>query len=582
MKKVASLLLSCLIAANLFTVSPANVFATEKTQPTTSAEEKDKEKDKEEQDKDDKNKEEKDQKDKEEKDKEEKDKDKDKDKDKEEDKEKDKDKDKETSTGAITIRISDDISSFYVNKYDGKDKLLLKNLLFEPLISTNVNNQPTPGIIQKWEGNAKGNKYTLYLDEKAKWSDGTPITSKDVKYTLESIRDDKDQKGFQYLLKDIESVDVDGDYKAVINLKNSRYTFMYRFADLSLRVRNPKDSSDEITIGSDGKIEAITSGAFVIDSIEPGEKIVLKPNKEYGKEKPKASEIHLVVVPDHDIALDKFLNKEIDVYPDFADWQLKDIDNLSEYKYYSNNTLTSEVLIYNNGDSKFSDPNVRLGLSLLIDRQKINEEYFSGFQKVTEGFLLSDVDFGNDENYKVPDVNIEEGKKLLEKSGLKKDSDGYYLKGVEVITGEEYPHLEFAQAVVDQWNEAGVEATLKTVTDKEWENAISDGKYMVTVYAPYAGVDPYETDFLMYSGMDSNYARYSNKNLDGILDKAISTIKTDERKRYYKDAQEIISKEIPFFPLMRISNFVIYQSNVKGLPGEEAGSSLFDYSKVHK
>src|SRR6516162_9483018 len=69
--------------------------------------------------------------------------------------------------------------------------LLVEALLFRPLLGIDADRKPSPGLARSWTVSPDGLIYELHLDPDATWDDGSPVTSDDVRFTIERIRDPK-------------------------------------------------------------------------------------------------------------------------------------------------------------------------------------------------------------------------------------------------------------------------------------------------------------------------------------------------------------------------------------------------------
>jgi peptide/nickel transport system substrate-binding protein len=69
--------------------------------------------------------------------------------------------------------------------------LLVEAFLFRPLLGIDADRKPAPGLAKSWSISPDGLTYELHLDPDATWDDGPPVTSDDVRFTIERIRDPK-------------------------------------------------------------------------------------------------------------------------------------------------------------------------------------------------------------------------------------------------------------------------------------------------------------------------------------------------------------------------------------------------------
>jgi peptide/nickel transport system substrate-binding protein len=72
-----------------------------------------------------------------------------------------------------------------------ENALLVEALLYRPLVGIDADRKPSPGLARSWTVSPDGLIYEFHLDPDASWDDGSPVTSDDVRFTIERIRDPK-------------------------------------------------------------------------------------------------------------------------------------------------------------------------------------------------------------------------------------------------------------------------------------------------------------------------------------------------------------------------------------------------------
>ena len=106
---------------------------------------------------------------------------------------------------------------------------LAQGAFYEPLIVTPAGGSKTlPWLARSWEWSNGNKTLTLNLARNAKWSDGKPLTSTDVVYSLTAGRQDKamDRIGLVGAGNNIASIRAKGAYKVVIKLKTPDSQFI--------------------------------------------------------------------------------------------------------------------------------------------------------------------------------------------------------------------------------------------------------------------------------------------------------------------------------------------------------------------
>ncbi|MEM3704209.1 MAG: ABC transporter substrate-binding protein, partial [Candidatus Bathyarchaeia archaeon] len=80
-------------------------------------------------------------------------------------------------------------------------------LLYEPLVLRLSNGTVVPWLAKSWEISEDGLKYTFHLDERAKWSDGKPLTARDVELTWNLTMKYAFPTELEGILKEVRAVD---------------------------------------------------------------------------------------------------------------------------------------------------------------------------------------------------------------------------------------------------------------------------------------------------------------------------------------------------------------------------------------
>ena len=68
-----------------------------------------------------------------------------------------------------------------------------------------------------------------------------------------------------------------------------------------------------------------------------------------------------------------------------------------------------------------------------------------------------------------------------------------------------------------------------------------------------------------------NRSRYSNKELDALLDEAVNTFDREKATQLYARIQEIVSRDVPSFPLWYQANMVIAKKSVGNIKVDASG-----------
>ena len=67
-------------------------------------------------------------------------------------------------------------------------------LNYDTLVGFGPNNEPVPGFAESWTRSADGLTWTFKIRDGMKWSDGTPATSEDARWTMQYVLDATNHK----------------------------------------------------------------------------------------------------------------------------------------------------------------------------------------------------------------------------------------------------------------------------------------------------------------------------------------------------------------------------------------------------
>ncbi|MDT7690411.1 MAG: peptide/nickel transport system substrate-binding protein [Acidobacteriota bacterium] len=128
------------------------------------------------------------------------------------------------------------------------------------------------------------------------------------------------------------------------------------------------------------------------------------------------------------------------------------------------------------------------------------------------------------------------------------------------------PTRQYAGILQDQLKQVGIPCEIETVEFNTLLDQQRKGQFQLTTGRWVGGnQDPIYLHDLFRTGAYQNRGRYSNPELDGILDEAINTFDRAKAKELYTHAQEIISRDVPQLPLWYVDQMVVTRRNVQNL-----------------
>lgn len=266
------------------------------------------------------------------------------------------------------------------------------NLVFEPLMQRNYN-EPFSlyGLIADSADMDPERKWIeFHLNPNAKWSDGEPVTPEDVLFTYD-VFTDKGRPPYSDRMSLIAKLEKTGEHSVrfTFNDKANRETPLI----IALTPIIPKHAFNKDTFDKTTLKPVIGSGPYIVDKVQPGQRIVFKRNPNYwGKDLPSKRGFD-----NYDqITIEYFLNanakteafkKGICAIYDAGDpiKRERDID----FPAFHRGEVIAETFdvgippvvtgfLFNTRLEKFSNPVVRRALGMLYDFEWANKNLFGG------------------------------------------------------------------------------------------------------------------------------------------------------------------------------------------------------------
>jgi peptide/nickel transport system substrate-binding protein len=292
-----------------------------------------------------------------------------------------------TATGG-TVRIATGGSPDSLNPGNGllAESYDLYELVYDTPIAITPEGEYVPELATSWEVSDDGLTWTLEIVDGVTFHDGTPLTSEDIKYSLELYRDTADfpyMPSYPDVFVDIEAPSptqlVITTEEPVGNFE-SRMLFMY-----VLPKHIWEEQDDPIAFENE---EMVGSGPFELASYELGVSMELDANTDYWNGRPNVDSLIFQTIENPDARVSALTNGDVDMITEFpatAVTTLRNADNVEVYVADSTSGSLTDVF-FNvvdpadcptddgglcTGHPALRDLAVRKALALAMDKQQI-------------------------------------------------------------------------------------------------------------------------------------------------------------------------------------------------------------------
>jgi peptide/nickel transport system substrate-binding protein len=413
-----------------------------------------------------------------------------------------------------------------------------------------------PSLAESFDLSEDGLTYTFKLRPGVRFHDGREMTSADVKYSFERVKNpDTGAVNFE-VFNDVESIETPDDLTVVITMSQINAPFLSRLAENGAGVIMPEGSGD---------IQGTTPigfGPFKFVRREFGNEVELVRFDDYWQGPAYLDGVLSREVTEPNVRLTGLRTGEMHLINDIP---LDRVDQLTEDPDFQVLTwfpLSWAFLNFNHDVAPFDDPRVRKALDLMVDKETLVQGALWG-----QGVVTASPSFPTSPTYntdlQVRPQDFEAAKALLSEAGFGPDELEFVFK---VTTN--YPwHVEATQIMQEWFRQGGVKVTTQQLTWSDWlSQCWVDRDYEVTMMNFFTLWEP---DFLYYSLWHStgafNYRNIKDPEIDKLTEDARRVIDPLERAQLYKDVQQRVFDEAHDVVLWFRNGTVAAQPGVGGL-----------------
>lgn len=436
---------------------------------------------------------------------------------------------------------------------------------YVPTLATKVPTVANGGVV------VKGSKLdvTWELRPGLKWSDGSALTSADVRFTWEIFMKDpkvNNRTGFS----EIESIDLPNGLTAVVHYRSLYAPYPRNF--VALMPKNLLEKEADIS-KTDYNRKPMGTGPFKITDFKAGDSITLERNTNYrfGPDKPYLDKMIFKSVPTVEVALAQLKAGEVHAVWNLSASQTPDVEKDAAMALQVVPGPTVERIELNTAVNKENtDPNsvhpvlgdleMRKALLYATPKQQLIDKLLfgkasPGTSPVSQGWAA----------YKVPQEGYDPAKAsaTLDKAGWAKGADGIRSKnGVRAsltyttTTGDQLRE-RVQQVLLDEWKAVGVEVKIQNIPSSvllSGSCASKDprklGTFDMVQFASAPGIDPHSTVEPRYSSKNiptaancagQNYTRFKSPEADRAIEAAGATLDQAARKAAYATALKALN-----------------------------------------
>lgn len=503
-----------------------------------------------------------------------------------------------TGEGTLKVGLTSDTpfeGTLNFNLYQGNPDFEVISLFDEPVFTMDEDFQYTNDGAMQYEVNEDDNTITFTLREGITWHDGEPMTIEDYVYSYEVIGDPEypgirgATDGFTLLEGYNEYKAGDADEISGIEVVDD-HTAVFTYTELAPSLTAggiwayvmPEHHYEGVEIADMAEApqtreNPLGFGPYKVESITPGESVVMTKFEDYWRGEPQLDGIELSVVAPTSAAnametgdIDVAINFPTDQFPDVegmegVEW-LANIEGSYTYIGFKLGEWNEEEgrVDYKPEEMKMGDKELRRAMWHAMDNNAVGERFYNGLRwKATTLITPYHANWHNDE-VEVPGYDPEKAKQILDEAGYK-DTDG---DGFREDPDGEPLEINFASMsggdiaepltnyYIQSWKEVGLNVQKtngRLIEFNTFYDMVENDDEAIDIYQGAWGVgsdvDPYG---LYGPDVPFNYPRYETEESTKLMEDGNSpeAMDIETRKGIYNEWQELMVEEMPVIPTL--------------------------------
>jgi peptide/nickel transport system substrate-binding protein len=428
--------------------------------------------------------------------------------------------------------------------------------------------------------------YECTLKDGLVFSDGSPLTAEDVKFSFDRNIEIADPSGASSLLANLKSTEAPDERTVVFNLKEPDVTWPFVIAVPSNGIV-PSDVFPEDKLQPSD--EVIGSGRYTVAAFDPGQQTVLEANPEYTGDEPPENDRAIVQYFDKASAL-KLAVEQGDVDLAYRNLSPTDYDDLRDtegIEVVGGQGVEIRYLNFNldlqPGTTDAEKLAIRRAAAYTIDREAIAEDVYSGTVEPLYSMVPQGVEFATeafkDEYGASPDVSA--AKAELQEAGVETPVDlevWYTPTHYGPVSADEYAEIK------NQLEDSGLfSVTLESTEWTQYSEAYPTDKYpqfQLGWFPDFPDADNYTASFWAKTSFLNIH--YSNPEMDKLLAQEKASTDDAERARLFEEIQQIGAEDAPTIPYWQGGQVAAVRDDVSGVEDTFDAAFLFRFWPISK
>jgi peptide/nickel transport system substrate-binding protein len=447
----------------------------------------------------------------------------------------------------------------------------IDELIFDSLVKKDAQFNLQPDLASSWD-TPDPLTYIFHLRSGVKFQNGQPLTARDVKWTLDTMRNHTVRTAKYQAFRNVASIVAPDAQTVVIRMKQPDAALLWNVSDGAIGIV-PYGS------GSGFQQHPIGTGPFSFVSQEVDKEVVLRRNPTSWQGVSRIGTLRFHVVPDGTTRALELRKGSADVEqnsltPDMV-WSMRSDPQIAVSAVPGTEV---QYLTFNLRDPYLRDIRVRRAIAYAVNRPLIIETLMHGQAEPAESLLPPGhwAYNGKVQHYRYDPARA---RALLDAAGYK-PGRGSIRFHLEMKTSSDEGARLLAMALQQQLRAVGIALDVRSYEFATFYSDITHGAFGIYGLRWIGGNEDPDIFRYAYSSTSfpphgANRGAYSNAALDRLLQAGATDSDQKIRRAAYARAQEILAGDMPSLPLWFLDSVVIYNRRLSGVEASASGNFYF-------
>jgi peptide/nickel transport system substrate-binding protein len=451
----------------------------------------------------------------------------------------------------------------------------IDRLIFNGLVVRDAQMNLRGDLAESWEMPDQLT-YVFRLKRGVRFHDGRPLTSKDVKATIEYMMDPANRSPKRGSFSMIDSIEASDAETVTFHLKEPYASFLWNMERSAVGIV-PAGAGMELAAKPVGTgpfrfVSQAQDDAVLLERSQtsPAGSQQLQSEQESSLESIEGSRVQRVtfrVVPDAIVRALELQKGSADVeMSSLSPDMVPVLEKRKELEVTEEPGTNFAYLGMNLEDPILKKKEVRQALAYATDRESLVKYLLRDQGRLASGILPPN-HWAYEGDVKKYAYDPAEAERLLDAAGFPRETDGVRMRLTLKVSTQEQARLVGA-ALQDQWRKVGVALEVRP---QELATLLADldkGNFQIS-YSIWVGAnnDPDIFDLVFSSKKippnGRNRGRYRNSRVDELIAEIRGELHQEKRKVLCSEVQKIVAEELPYVPMWYVDQVSVHRKGLK-------------------